>query len=1223
MALAFTFGHLNFKYLFQLSQHSIVSGLPLVNILESKLSGKLEIVYSYVCGPIQTETLRGSRYFVIFIYDWTRKTCSYLLKRKSEVLEVFKRFKHMVERQSYRKLKVLRIDEGGEDNHEMTPHNTPEHNGTVERKNRTILNMVRCMLKSKEMPQFLWGEVVLTTTYILNRTPTKRLKNITPEEAWSTIKPNVKHLGVFGSICYKQIPDQLRRKLDDKGVPLILIGYHATGGYKLYNPVTGQTTISRDMIIDEDIVWDWKSINKYDPIEEKSTDQGGNLTRFSRTSQLPSHMKDYDLFYEATVTSEGNLVHYALVAEAEPVTFEQVASNNKWLKATQEEIDSIEKNQTWELAKLPANKRPIDFKEILLDIRSSWLQRDFYKRLDYGEVYAPVARMETMRLVVALANQLGWSLHQLDVKATFLNGRLEEEQGMVYRLKKALYELKQAPRAWNQRIDQFMDNIGFEKCASEHGVYVQNSQREGRVERLIMCLYMDDMLAIGSNEVLIQNFKLHMLSKFEMSDLGKLNYFLGIEFAETEKGIVMHQSCYAKEMLKKVEMQKCNAANTPVELDLRLETDLEEEVVDATFYRSMVGSLRYSCNTRPDVSYSVGLEKHKRLFVLSWKFTNIIEFNQGTSLKLLKQSLLKKQQSAHAHQNWELATSAKAHTAFSILLITSVYSFFLDKDLKQKTDAYSLLSRVAFAIMSLGLSRLSQLGFEVDLLYFFCGLLTVQLMKIKPWLVTVGGAFSYSLILLRSNLDLQPRSGYHGLQHQDHVVLEIGSHSQPQGTNNSVTQGTVSPQESGTGRAPPENIYGTKECFMGCIEALEKENGSVIRAISMHVDEYLKAYLPSDDHSLGSVLHRDDNIFVDSLLSGMVSKLRKSVEKMVSDGFEEECLHVYSNWRREFLKESLWTLGLQVQELHGEDINKWEKIERLIKAMNIAARILFPNEKRLFDRVFSGSIRNGEFHFRELCTELVTGLLNSALALATWSHFMRFTLLWLIQDFEQFTTLSNTAVHLIRQRLSIYEILDKVSRFSLGELSSAVPTYRLIELLESSSEAYSKNYENPSLGYISIMMVLRFIEAQTERRFIEVETKWNRIFDDHWHYKSRAKIQENLMLYLRSSWNKIMDLLKVDINQSEPSVVAELMKDNLYCFNEHFDETCYIESAWSVSDEVLREQIIESVENMLCPVYASFICTFEEIVGKHAYKYIKYEMFEVQDRLNKLFLLRE
>jgi len=116
-------------------------------------------------------------------------------------------------------------------------------------------------------------------------------------------------------------------------------------------------------------------------------------------------------------------------------------------------------------------------------------------------------------------------------------------------------------------------------------------------------------------------------------------------------------------------------------------------------------------------------------------------------------------------KTWEYFNSRclEAHIAFSTLLVTTVYSFFLDKYVKEKPNVYSLVSSVAFVIMSLGLSRLSHLGFKVDLLYFFCELLTVQLMKIKLWLVIVGGAFNYSLILLRSNLDHQTRSRYYTL----------------------------------------------------------------------------------------------------------------------------------------------------------------------------------------------------------------------------------------------------------------------------------------------------------------------------------------------------------------------------------------------------------------------------------------------------------------------------
>ncbi|WVY91227.1 hypothetical protein V8G54_036741 [Vigna mungo] len=473
--------------------------------------------------------------------------------------------------------------------------------------------------------------------------------------------------------------------------------------------------------------------------------------------------------------------------------------------------------------------------------------------------------------------------------------------------------------------------------------------------------------------------------------------------------------------------------------------------------------------------------------------------------------------------------------------------------------------------MSLGLSRLSQLGFEVDLMYFFCGLLTVQLMKIKPWLVTVGGAFSYSLIILRSNLDLQPRSWYHGLQHQDHVVLETGSHPQPQGASNSVTQvdstqtimassqphpvidmvwlsrGTrqsgsqvVSPQEGGAG-APPENIYGTEECFMDCIEALKKENGSVIRAISMHVDKYLKASVLSEEQSSVPELHGDDNMVVDSLSSGMISKLRESVEKMVSDGFEEECLHVYSNWRREFLKESLWALGMQDEELNGEDINKSLKIEMLIKAMNITARILFPNEKRLFIRVFRGSILNGEFHFRELCKELATGLLNSALALATWSLFMRNTLQELIHEFESFTILRNIAVVLIRQRLCIYEALEDVSLIPGGGIHPLT--------LE---------------GMCFIYLVYRNREIRKLGRDLK-----------------GGKIPASVYI------DKVRIRLKCSLDHKSKN-------------GNKFHVMNYNESP-----------------------HQSFLGTFEEFVVKHVYEYIKYGKSEVHDRLSKLFLLTE
>ncbi|XP_047174799.1 uncharacterized mitochondrial protein AtMg00810-like [Vigna umbellata] len=152
-----------------------------------------------------------------------------------------------------------------------------------------------------------------------------------------------------------------------------------------------------------------------------------------------------------------------------------------------------------------------------------------------------------------------------------------------------------------------MNNIGLEKCASEHGVYVQCYQHSERREMLIVCLYVDDMLITGSSVERITNFKFQMLQEFEKSDLGQLNYFLGIEFTKTDEGLMMHQSRYTLDMLNKFNMIHCNSANTPAEVGLKLEKDPEEEGVDPTEYRKMVGSLRYLCNTRPNISYSVGL----------------------------------------------------------------------------------------------------------------------------------------------------------------------------------------------------------------------------------------------------------------------------------------------------------------------------------------------------------------------------------------------------------------------------------------------------------------------------------------------------------------------------------------------------------------------------------------------------------------------------------------
>ncbi|CAJ2661986.1 unnamed protein product [Trifolium pratense] len=613
----------------------------------------LEVIYSDVCGPMQVDSTGGNRYFVSFVDDYSRKLWTYLINKKSEVFNVFKRFKSMVEKQSGHELKVLKTDGGGEYVsgeftefcetegiiHEVVPPYTPQQNGSAERRNRTIMNMVRCMLKGKHLPKELWGEAVNTACYVLNRCPTKRLNNVTPEECWSGNKPNVSHLKVFGSIAYRHIPDQTRRKLDDKSEMMIMVGYHSTGGYRLYNPISTSIVISRDVIIDELKEWDWSNNRIKDSVsivfdndqvvtEEAASD---NELRRSTRARVPSvRLNDCIITRDNEITTEGDLVHLAFNAETEPVNFEDAVKDEKWLAAMNEEIESIERNNTWKLVNLPNDKKTIGVKWVykvkvnpkgeITRHKARLVVKGFLQKegIDFNEVFAPVARMETIRLVTALAHYNRWSMHQMDVKCAFLNGPLEEEvyvvqppgfidkenESKVYKLNKALYGLKQAPRAWNKRIDRFLSDIGFSKCITEHGVYVMKSATS---DTILLCLYVDDLLITGSNEAQISKFKVDMMKEFEMVDLGHISYFLGIEFQKTSEGLILHQRKYASEILKRFEMDKCNPALTPSEPRLQLTKETDERDVDSTEYRRLIGSLRYLCNTRPDIAYSVGI----------------------------------------------------------------------------------------------------------------------------------------------------------------------------------------------------------------------------------------------------------------------------------------------------------------------------------------------------------------------------------------------------------------------------------------------------------------------------------------------------------------------------------------------------------------------------------------------------------------------------------------
>ncbi|KAM1936926.1 hypothetical protein ACFX15_014142 [Malus domestica] len=561
------FGHLHFNGLKLLSSGEMVRGLPQIEathqVCEGCVFGKqarlsfpvgdtwrakapLQLVHTDICGPLDPMSYGGNRYFITFIDDFSRKTWVYFLKEKSTALKVFKEFKALTEAESNHKLVAMRSDRGGEYTsnafkayckeqgirHQLTADYTPQQNGIAKRKNRTILDMTR----------------------------------MTPQEAWSGYKPNVAHLRVFGCVAYAQVPKAKRRKLDDRGEQCVFVGYsEESKAYKLYNPLIGKLVVSRDVIFSEEDAWKWKNkeVNKGKivstdleepeviPLVEQQPAQSITTTPLHRIARSGP-----------TSNEERSSSTPVRLRNHEPLSFNEAVEEDRWRIAMEEEIHAIEKNDTWELIKLPPNQKAIGVKWVYkikhtangnVDRFKSRLVAKGYKQkygVDYDEVYAPVARLDT-----------------------------------------ALYGLKQAPRAWNSRIDNYLHQNGFQKCPYEHSVYMKN----------------DDLLFTGNNEAMFREFKQSMFSEFEMTDNGLMSYFLGIEVKQESDGIYISQQKYMRDILEKFNMDKCNDVNTPVAIGLKLSKEGEGEFVNSTMYKSLVRSLRYLTITRPNIVYGIGL----------------------------------------------------------------------------------------------------------------------------------------------------------------------------------------------------------------------------------------------------------------------------------------------------------------------------------------------------------------------------------------------------------------------------------------------------------------------------------------------------------------------------------------------------------------------------------------------------------------------------------------
>ncbi|GKB92887.1 retrovirus-related pol polyprotein from transposon TNT 1-94, partial [Tanacetum coccineum] len=441
--------------------------------------------------------------------------------------------------------------------HEFTAPYSPQQNGITERKNRTLKEMVNAMLISSGLSQDMWGEAILTATYLLNKIPRKE-KEETPYELWMGRKPSYQYLRVWGCLAKVAVPTPKAQKIGPKSVDCIFIGYaKKSTAYRFIVHESKNPDIQKNTIMESRNASFFENIF---PCLSKGTGSSSRLD--DKVVQDKRQRDDNDLKDERQDQTEEEEVEprrskqerneksfgpdfVSFMVENEPTSYREAVTSSEgqqWREAIKSEIESILQNHTWELVDLPPGCKPLGYKWIFKKKMKADGTVDKYKArvviqgfrqregLDYFDTYSPVTRITSIRMIIAIAALRNLEIHQMDVKTAFLNGDLEEEiymnqpegfiapgqEGKVCRLVKSLYGLKQAPKQWHQKFDHTMLESGFKINECDKCVYVKDTS----AGYVILCLYVDDMLIVGSNDKIIRSTKDMLKSKFDMKDMG-------------------------------------------------------------------------------------------------------------------------------------------------------------------------------------------------------------------------------------------------------------------------------------------------------------------------------------------------------------------------------------------------------------------------------------------------------------------------------------------------------------------------------------------------------------------------------------------------------------------------------------------------------------------------------------------------------------------------------
>ena len=539
--------------------------------------------------------------------------------------------------------------------------------------------MGRCLLLDSKLPNKLWNYAVQTAAYTRNRCYSRRTKK-TPYELFTGKIPNISKLHKFGSTCFTY--KQEKGKLDSRCEQGIFVGYDKNSpAYLVYYPDTERVQKHRlvkftTKTINEKGTQTSESYTEYNGVEayptvnntafchqhflqtvpgqEMQGDVSGTLpeqtenTQPSRVAETvnrrnpqrirkkPNYLQEFET--EDTVDKLQTCVDscYRAVCDI-PQTYKDAiasAKSRQWKNAMNEEMRSLEENETFTLTSLPPGKQAVGGRWVYA-LKSDIDGSDKYKArfvakgysqklgIDYEETFSPTADMTSMRVIMQKAAQEDLILHQMDVKTAYLHAPIdcelyiEQPEGyekksqtgekLVCKLQKSLYGLKQSGRNWNVMLHTYLTENGFVQNPADHCVYT----KEKHNEKVILLVWVDDLIIAASNEGVLDSVKVMLTERFKMKDLGKLKHFLGIDFDQTGDQVKMSQKKYVTKILERFGMQDCRSRETPCEPKLEYTEDAEK-MKEPRRYREAVGSLIYlSTCTRPDITFVVSkLSQH-------------------------------------------------------------------------------------------------------------------------------------------------------------------------------------------------------------------------------------------------------------------------------------------------------------------------------------------------------------------------------------------------------------------------------------------------------------------------------------------------------------------------------------------------------------------------------------------------------------------------------------